>query len=127
MARRRPAAFDGPAVLPDNTPPFHTNVRIYLTAPDGAGRVRLTTADGKSAVVAVRAGRTVIVDPLERLGDEATGPILLRSMTSGDVYVSRTLYAPGAHGPLTTAEQPTLLPAAVRLPPVAVDPRAAVR
>jgi hypothetical protein len=120
-------ALSEPAALPDNSPPFHSNVRIYLTAPDSAGRVRLTSLSGQSRVVDVAAGRTVIVDPVQLLGADATDALVLTSVGTGDVYASRTLYAPGAHGPLTTAEQPQPLPARIGLPPVVEDPRAALR
>lgn len=115
------------AVLPDSTPPYDGTVRIYLTAPHGAGRMRLTTADGHSRTVDVRPGRTVIVDPVALLGSAATGPLLLRPAGGGPVWASRSLYFAGAHGPLTTAEQPILLPTVVRLPPVAADLTAGLR
>ncbi|HEU5033974.1 MAG TPA: DUF5719 family protein [Mycobacteriales bacterium] len=117
----------GPAVLPDNNPPFRSVSRIYLTAPNGAAQVRLTAMTGKSTVLRVPAGRTITVDPVQSLGVVATGPLLLQPVGGAEAYVSRTLYAPGAHGPLTTAEQPTSLPASLRLPPAVADLRAGIR
>ncbi|MDQ1694923.1 MAG: hypothetical protein QOJ03_276 [Frankiaceae bacterium] len=119
-------ALTGPAVLPDNTPPFHSAVRIYLTAPESATKVRIDTLTGRSRTVDVPAGRTTIVSPVRLLGSAATGALVLTPIGSAPVYASRTLYAPGAHGPLTTAEQPALLPASIKLPPVVEDPRVAL-
>jgi hypothetical protein len=116
--------LQGPAVLADNTPPFQRAVRIYLTAPEAGGRVRLTGRDGHSVVVTVPHGRTTFLDPRDKLGSDATGPILFERLSGGDIYLSRTLFAAGAHGPLTTAEQPTPLPTPVTLPAVADDVRA---
>jgi hypothetical protein len=79
--------------------------------------------------VSVRGGRTVAAYPqkLFRTSDAAYGPLVLTPLGGGPVYASRTLFALGAHGTLITAEQPMPLPAAVELPPVAEDPRAALR
>jgi hypothetical protein len=46
-------------------------------------------------------------------------------VSGGSVYVSRTLFAYGLHGPLVTAQQPVLLPAAVSLPAAVRDDRVA--
>lgn len=124
----QPAAhrLSGPAVLPDNTPPFQSIVRVYLTAPGSSARVRVATIGGAKKTVAVRAGRTISWDPVAAFGTAAYGPLVFTPAGGGAVYISRTLYAMGAHGPLTTAEQPTLLPGRVPLPAVVPDLRAAV-
>jgi hypothetical protein len=119
-------AIDGDAVLPDNTSPFDQVVRIYLTAPKGAGRVRVTAADGTTHVVEIRAGRTVAFAPGPVLGPATSGPLVLTPLGDAPVYASRTLFAAGAHGPLLTAEQPTSLPRPVPRPPARPDPRAAL-
>ncbi|HEX4654574.1 MAG TPA: DUF5719 family protein [Mycobacteriales bacterium] len=120
------AAITGPAVLPDNTPPFDRNVRLYVTAPDAAAKLRVATTTGASRVLTIRAGRSLAWDPVAVFGTDAYGPLVFTPVGGGSVYVSRTLFAYGAHGPLTTAEQPTLLPASISLPPAVLDERVAV-
>lgn len=120
------SAITGPAVLPDNTPPFDRNVRVYVTAPRAGARLRVTTLTGDSRVVSVRAGRTLAYDPVADFGTTAYGPLVFTPVSGGPVYVSRTLFAYGLHGPLTTSEQPTQLPASISLPPAVLDERVAV-
>jgi hypothetical protein len=121
------AGLTGPAALADNTPPFGNTVRVYLAAPAAAGQVRISAVAGtKSTTVDVPAGRTVTFDPVAAFGNDAFGPLLFTPVGSAPVYASRMLYALGAHGPLNTAELPTLLPSATALPPVVEDPRAAL-
>jgi hypothetical protein len=119
------AALTDPAVLPDNLPPFERAVRLYLVAPDAAGSVRLTTSDGRSKVVQIEEGRTAVIDLEAEFGDAGFGPLVMTPVGAAPVYVSRSLYALGAHGPLVTAIQPVVLPRPVQLPPVVDDPRAA--
>lgn len=119
-------AITGPAVLPDNTPPFDRNLRIYVTAPDAGAKLRVATLTGASRVLTIRAGRTLAYDPVGALGTAAYGPLVFTPVGGGSVYVSRTLFAYGLHGPLTTSEQPTLLPASISLPPAVLDQRIAV-
>ena len=123
----QPAALPvtSPAVLPDNTPPFDRNAPIYLTAPAGAAKLRVATTTGQSRVLSIRAGRTLAWNP-DVLGAAARGPLVFSPVSGGKVYVSRTLFAYGLHGPLVTAEQPTLLPAAISLPAAVPDERVAV-
>lgn len=121
------SGLTGPAVLPDNSPPFGHDVRVYLTAPQAAAQVRIeAVTSGKIVTVSVAAGRTLAYDPVAVFGSAAYGPLLLTPIGGGPVHASRMLYAFGAHGPLTTAEQPTVLPTPTALPPVVEDPRAAV-
>lgn len=124
----QPAALpvSGPAVLVNNTPPFDRTVRVYVTAAQSAAKVRVTTTTGRSTVVSVRAGRTLDWDPTSAFGTAAYGPLIFTPAGGGAVYVSRTLYASGLHGPLTTSEQPTLLPSAISLPGAVPDERVAV-
>jgi hypothetical protein len=121
------SGLTGPAALADSTPPFGNTVKLHLAAPGSAARLRITAVlSGKSQTVAVPAGRTLTFDPVVAFGTDAFGPLLFTPIGSGLVYASRMVYAPGAHGPLTTAEQPTLLPVPTSLPPVVADPRAAL-
>ena len=120
------SAITGPAVLPDNTPPFDRNVRLYITAPQAAAKLRVTTLTGASRLIDVRAGRTLAYDPVAVFGTTAYGPLVFTPVDGGPVYVSRTLFAYGLHGPLVTSEQPTLLPASISLPPAVLDQRVAV-
>ena len=119
------APVTGPAVLADNTPPFDRNEPVYLTAPDAAAKMRVATTTGRSRVLSVRAGRTLAWDPEAVFGTAAHGPLVFTPVSGGTVYVSRTLFAYGAHGPLVTAEQPTLLPAEISLPVAVRDDRVA--
>ena len=120
-------AITGPAVLPDNTPPFDRNAPLYVTAPESAAKLRVTAADGSSTVLSVRTGRTLAWDPVGKFGRPgAYGPLVFTPVSGGPVYVARTLVASGVHGPLTTSEQPTLLPVAISLPAAEPDLRVAV-
>jgi hypothetical protein len=116
-----------PAVLPDNAPPFNETARIYFTATGAQARIRVTPQTGSPQLVTVPAGRTLAWDPIAELGGKASyGPVVLSPVGGGPVYVSRSLFAYGAHGPLVTSEQPTLLPQSLTLPAVVEDPRAAI-
>lgn len=121
------APLTGPAAIADNVPPFGQKVSLIVTAPDAAAKLRVTAASGAVATVRVPAGRTINADlrALLHAGADGPGPIVLTPL-SGPVYVVRTLYALGAHGPLMAASAPMLLPAATLLPPVVPDPRAAL-
>jgi hypothetical protein len=101
-------------------------IRLFLTASRTAAKVRISTVGGHSQTVTIRAGRTVVVDPAEAFGAAASRPLVLTPLTSAPVYVSRTLYFSGTHGPLVTSEQPSPLPRAVRLPAAIDDLRAAL-
>jgi hypothetical protein len=115
------------AVLPNNAPPFDETARIYFTATGDQARIRVTPQTGSAKVVTVPAGRTLAWDPIGELGGKASyGPVVLTPVGGGPVYVSRTLFAYGAHGPLVTSEQPTLLPESLTLPAVVPDPRAGI-
>ena len=123
----QPAALPvtGPAVLPDNSPPFDRNAPIYFTAPDAAAKMRVATTGGESKVLSIRSGRTLAWDPKAALGTAARGPLVFTPISGGHVYVSRTLFAYGLHGPLVTSEQPALLPAEISLPVAVRDDRVA--
>ena len=115
-----------PAALPDNAPPFDSTLRLYVTAPEAGARLRVTPTSGAAKILSIPAGRTVAWDPGNAFGKDAYGPLVFTSAGGGPVYVSRSLFAYGAHGPLVTSEQPTPLPASVLLPAVEPDPRAGV-
>lgn len=114
------------AVLPDNTPPFNRNVRLYLTAPKAGAKVKVATTTGANRVLTIGAGRTLPWDPVAVLGAAAYGPLVLTPVSGGPVYASRTLYAYGLHGPLVASEEPIELPAAITLPAAVPDERVAV-
>ena len=115
------------AGVANNVPPFAQKVNLVVTAPQAAARLRISAPGGATATVAVPAGRTVNVDLRAALHAGAGGPgPLLLSPLDAPVYVMRTMYATGAHGPLMTASAPVVLPQPVSLPPVVSDPRAAL-
>lgn len=124
QAAARP--LDGPAVLPDNAPPFEGVSRVFVTAPRGPAKVRVSTVGGKTRTVPIRGGRTVVIDPVAAFGTAGRGPLVLTPVGAAPVYVSRTLYFFGTHGPLMTAEQPSPLPRPVPLPAAVDDLRAAL-
>ena len=118
----------GPAGVANNVPPFGQQVHLILTAPDAPARVRVSTTGTQSAVVTVPSGRTIDVDLLSLLhaGSGGPGPLLLTPLDQAAVYVVRTMYAEGAHGPLLAASTPLQLPQPTVLPPVVPDVRAAL-
>lgn len=118
----------GPAGVANNVPPFGQQVHLMLTAPDAPARVRVSTTGTQSAVVSVPSGRTVDVDLVGLLhaGAAGPGPLLLTPLDPAAVYVVRTMYAVGAHGPLMAASAPLPLPQPTVLPPVVSDIRAAL-
>jgi hypothetical protein len=121
------APLTTPAVFASDAPPFGSAASVILTAPAAAATVRITAAGGRSSTVDVPAGRTVGFYPIAELGPGARGAVVVTPMSGGPVYVSRSLYAAGAHGPLVTSTQPVPVAAPVTLPPAVADPTAAVR
>ena len=118
------APITGPTVLADNFPPFDRNVRVFLVAPDAASSVRVA-AGGKSRVIRVDGGRTYVMDPKIAFGPDFTGPYVITPRGAAPVYLARTLFAYGDHGPLVTSTPAVPLPKPVELPPVVADQRAA--
>jgi len=120
-------ALSGPAGIAANVPPFNQKVNLIVTAPKDTAKLRVQTGSGNSAVITVPAGRTVNVDlrAVFHAGAGGPGPLLLTPLDA-PVYVVRTLYAVGDHGPLMAAAAPMVLPKALALPPVVSDPRAAL-
>jgi hypothetical protein len=118
----------GPAGVANNVPPFGQDAHLILTAPGAPVRVRVSTTGAASAVVTVPSGRTVDVDlrALLHAGAAGPGPLLLTPLDPAAVYLVRTMYAVGAHGPLLAASAPLALPRATVLPPVVADVRAAL-
>lgn len=115
------AAIAGPAVLPANKPPFGTSIKLYITAPAAASKLRIATPTGASKVLTINAGRTQVFDAQAAFGDGGSGPLVLTPISGGRSYVSRTLFFYGAHGPLVTGEEPTVLPAEISLPGAVPD------
>lgn len=120
-------ALSGPAGIAANVPPFNQKVNLIVTAPQATARLRVAAPSGANAVITVPAGRTVNVDLRATLhtGAGGPGPLLLTPLDA-PVFVVRTLYALGDHGPLMAAAAPMVLPKAIPLPPVVSDPRAAM-
>jgi len=120
-------ALSGPAGIAANVPPFNQKADLIVTAPAGTAKLRLDTPSGASAVITVPGGRTVDVDlrAILHAGPGGPGPLRLTPLDA-PVYVVRTLYAMGDHGPLLAAAAPMVLPKAIALPPVVSDPRAAL-
>ena len=117
------------AAIAADEPPFGQSVRLVLTAPAGRAAVVIRSPRGSTHRIAVPAGRTAAVDLRSALrGPTAgAGPVEIEPEPGAPVYVVRLLYASGAHGPLFTAEAPTVLPTATPLPAVVPDLRAASR
>jgi hypothetical protein len=90
--------------------------------------VRVSTTGNQSAIVTVPSGRTLDIDlrTLLHAGAAGPGPLLLTPLDQTAVYVVRTMYAIGAHGPLLAASAPLQLPLPTVLPPVVADVRAAL-
>ena len=122
------APLRSPAGIANNVPPFGQDVHLVLTAPDAPSRVRVSTTGTASAIVSVPSGRTVDVDlrALLHVGTGGPGPLLLTPLDASAVYIVRTMYAVGAHGPLLAASAPLVLPQPTVLPPVVSDLRAAL-
>jgi len=121
----QPAAppLAGPAAFAENGSALGASGVLTLTSVGAPATVRLVADSGRSRTVTVAADRTVVVDLKGSLG---TGPIAVVP-DSGAVWVTRSLQATGAHGPLLTSIAATPLPALIRLPRVLEDPRVAVR
>ena len=115
-----------PGVLLNNTPPFGTEVRLFLTAPQAAATVRVVTSSGAAKQYVVPAGRTLAIDYGHDLGTSSYPLLVLTPVRGGPLYASRLLAASGAHGPLATSEPPTVLPVPIPLPPAVEDLRAAL-
>lgn len=101
---------------------------LSLAAPDGAARVTLQDAAGKTAVVSV-AARSITLSSLEqvfgvRSGD--AGWVTVVAVQGGPVYGVQAVHESGAHGPLLTSLVPTYPPAAARVPAVGYDQAIAV-
>ncbi|HET6910234.1 MAG TPA: DUF5719 family protein [Mycobacteriales bacterium] len=118
-----------PAGIAANAPPFGQQSSLVLAAPSGAADVRVSTPGGASANVHVSAGRLAVTDltSLLHAGPSGVGAILLTPLRGGPVYVVRILHALGAHGPLLTAEAPTVFPLPITLPAVEADLSAGTR
>jgi hypothetical protein len=107
-------------------PPFGQQSLLVLTASRGGAQVRVTSAAGTTATVAVPAARSAVVDLRTVLhsGPLGPGPVVVSPLGTEPVYAVRVLYALGSHGPLLASEAPTQLPGAVSLPGVVADLRA---
>lgn len=110
-----------------NSAPFGQDVTLIATAPQSAATVKISTLGGRAETVTIPAGRTETIDlkALLHSGPAGPGVVVIDPQGGGPLYLVRELYAAGAHGPLFTAEQPTVLPRPARLPAVVPDLRAA--
>jgi hypothetical protein len=117
-----------PAAVAVGREPDGGRCYLILSAPEGAGEVRVTTPTGRTTTIAVPAGHAVTADITATVKSTA-GPwsFVVTSSGSGPVYAVRELEFDGAHGPLITAEPVTPLPQPIPLPAVRQDPRIAVR
>jgi hypothetical protein len=121
-------AVAGPAAIADGREPDGGHTFLYLSAPAGTARVRVSSPTGHSTTVTVPA-RTSIVSDITTTIREPSGPwpFVVTPIGSAPVYGVRAMYFPGAHGALITAEPLVALPRPIHLPPVREDPSVAVR
>jgi hypothetical protein len=118
----------GPGAIADGHDPDGGRTSLYLSAPQGAAKVRLSTPSGRATTISVPAGRSVAVDITNTI-KAASGPwpFVVTPLGSAPVYGVRVLTFTGAHGALITGEPLVGLPTPISLPVVQDDPRVAVR
>jgi hypothetical protein len=121
-------ALTGPAAIADGHEPDGGRTFLYLAAPQGTARVRVSAPSGRSATVVVPARHSVVADITKTI-KAATGPwpFVVTPIGAAPVYGVRAMYFPGAHGALITGEPLIGLPKPIVLPPVREDPRVALR
>jgi hypothetical protein len=118
----------GPSAIADGHEPDGGHAFLYLAAPQGTARVRVSSPNGKSTTIAVPARHSVVAD-ITKTVQAATGPwpFVVTPIGAAPVYGVRAMYFAGAHGALITGEPLVGLPKPIVLPPVREDPRVAVR
>lgn len=119
-------AIAGPAAVAIGREPDGGACILLLSAPQGAGSVRVTTPEGGSQVISIPAGHSVEVDITDTVKSKTSSwPFLVTPVGDQPVYGVRLLHFDGSHGPLNTAEPLAALPSPIQLPPVREDPRLA--
>jgi Family of unknown function (DUF5719) len=100
---------------------------LYLAAPQGAARVKVSAPTGRSTTISVPAGHSVVVDITTTIRTAiGSWPFVVTPLGSAPVYGVRAMYFNGAHGALITGEPVTGLPTPIVLPPVRDDPTVAL-
>ena len=121
-------ALSGPAGVAIGHEPDGGDTLLMLTAPEGAGSVRVTTPSGADRVIPVPAGHSIEVDITDTIRAGAgRWPFVVTPIGDAPIYGTRTLRFHGAHGSLITSEPLVELPKPIPLPKVRQDPRIAVR
>lgn len=122
------APVAGPAPVADGREPDGGHTLLYLSAPQGAAQVRVSTPAGQTQTLSVRAGHSIAVDVTRTVrSSSASWPFVVTPVGSAPVYGVRVLQFAGAHGELLTGEPLVELPKPLVLPPVREDPTVAVR
>jgi len=118
----------GSAAIADGREPDGGTTSLYLSAPQGAAQVRVSTPAGKSTTISIPAGRSVVSDVTSTVR-EASGPwpFVVTPVGPAPVYGIRVLEFTGAHGALITGEPLIGLPTPIPLPLVREDPTVAIR
>jgi hypothetical protein len=125
-----------PATKPITTPvavavgrdPEGGDCLIILSAPEGAGSVRITTPSGSSRTINVAAGHSTEIDITNTVkAPSGSWPFVITSIGSAPVYAVRELRFRGAHGALVTSSPLTPLPLPIPLPAVRHDARLAAK
>jgi hypothetical protein len=118
----------GPAGIADGREPDGGTTSLYLSAPQGAAQVRVSTPSGRATTISIPAAKSVAVD-ITKTVKAASGPwpFVVTPIGSAPVYGVRVLSFTGAHGALITGEPLVRLPAPILLPVVREDPGVAVR
>jgi hypothetical protein len=120
-------AVSGPAAIATGREPDGGHTFLYLSAPAGTARVRVSSPTGHSTTVTVPAGTSIVSDVTTTIkAPSGPWPFVVTPIGSAPVYGVRAMYFPGAHGALITAEPLIGLPRPIRLPPVREDPAIAV-
>jgi hypothetical protein len=122
------APIAGPAAIADGREPDGGHTLLYLTAPQAAAQVTVSTPSGATKTISVPAGRSIATDITSTV-KAASGPwpFVVTPVGSAPVYGVRVLTFTGAHGALITGEPLVGLPKPITLPPVREDPGVATR
>jgi hypothetical protein len=122
------APLSGPAPVADGREPDGGRTLLYLSAPQGAAQLRVSTPSGHGQTVSVPAGHSVAVDVTKTVrATSGSWPFVVTPVGGAPVYGVRVLQFVGAHGGLLTGEPLVGLPQPLLLPPVREDPTVALR
>jgi hypothetical protein len=121
-------ALTGPAAIANGRQPDGGKTSLYLTAPQGAAQVKVTTPSGHSQTISVPAGKTSVTDITSTIKSSAvTWPFVVTPVGSAPVFGVDAMAFTGAHGELIAGEPLIALPRPIPLPPVRQDQRVAVQ